>query len=137
MTDRQKALELAKKGELDHRNLFCAEIPVICREFRRAEAELTAARERLNNDSPGTPLGRLRGLSEYAVEHCGHNPIAAKPAELAIIEALETAREELGTAKRLLVEQLKQITGRNSQNHLLQLGIADVQRGAGNSTERA
>jgi len=46
----------------------------------------------MEDDSPGTPLGRLKAIGEYA-ETLGHSPLAAKPPEVFLIEEMERLRD--------------------------------------------
>jgi hypothetical protein len=47
----------------------------------------------MDDDGPGTPLGRLKGLSEYAIEHGLCTGLEAKPPELFLIEEIERMRK--------------------------------------------
>lgn len=47
----------------------------------------------MEDDSPGTPLGRLKAISVYA-ERLGHSPLSAKPAEVFLIEEIERLRRQ-------------------------------------------
>jgi hypothetical protein len=64
---------------------------------RRLMAETDKAAEATG---PGTPLARLGAIARYAQEHCGYNPVSARPPELALIEALEAAKAALDATRK-------------------------------------
>ncbi len=49
---------------------------------------------KLKDDSPGTPLGRLKALAEHA-EKLGHEPYSSKPFELFLLEKITSLTEQL------------------------------------------
>ena len=80
---------------------------------RRWLATLAARDQRirqLEDDSPGTPLGRLHALSTFAEEECGHNPMAAMPPEVTICEYVQALKADVErlerTNKRLTAENM-------------------------------
>ena len=48
----------------------------------------------MEDDSPGTPLGRLKAISDFAVACLGHSPISAKPAEVVVLATLDHLLKE-------------------------------------------
>lgn len=47
-----------------------------------------------DHDGPGTPLGRLRVISDFAEERLGHSPCSSKPAEAVVLETLDHLLKE-------------------------------------------
>lgn len=51
-------------------------------------------------EGPGTLDARAKAMSAFAVEHCGHNPMAAKPYEVTIREHIESLESQLATMRQ-------------------------------------
>jgi len=71
------------------------------------QEKLDEIEARPQDESIGTPLGRLKALATYVEVHLGHSPYSSVGPERAIIEALETSeakvkrlRDEIGVCDR-------------------------------------
>ncbi len=48
----------------------------------------------IDDEGPGTPLWRLKAISDFAVKRLGHNPISAKSADIVVLETLDRLLQE-------------------------------------------
>jgi hypothetical protein len=48
----------------------------------------------MDDDSPGTPLGRLKAIEDFAEKRLGHSPISSRPAEVVVLETLDRLLKE-------------------------------------------
>lgn len=85
------------------------------RQLRQRVAELEA---RLADTSPGTPLGRLEGIAQFAIDHCGFNEFDSRPPELAIFERVVELERRLAEATVKAAErdaEVYETTGANAE----------------------
>jgi hypothetical protein len=73
--------------------------------------DLDRLRAELADDSPGTPLGRLNAIGEFAVGLGLCTGTEAKPSELFVLEALVVARAELASLRAELAGQQELASG--------------------------
>ena len=55
----------------------------------------------------GSPLARLTAICDFACEHCGHSPLAAKPPELTLMEWVLDAKSRLDSSSRHIADQIE------------------------------
>lgn len=67
-----------------------------------AEDQDLRAKLAKHEDGPGTPLGIMNGIFEYAERECGHKPHSAKHAFTTIIEYINDLRAKLEAAQESL-----------------------------------
>lgn len=48
----------------------------------------------MDDAGPGSPLGRLKAIHDFAVERLGYSPASAKPAEAVVLETLDRLLKE-------------------------------------------
>ena len=76
------------------------EVEVLMQAEKRI-AELEAERD---DDSPGTPLGRLTAIAEFAEAHCGHNPFSARAAESTLMDRFLELEAENARLRKALAD---------------------------------
>jgi hypothetical protein len=62
--------------------------------------------EKLNDDGPGTPLGRLKGICDFAEKECGHDPYSSRGPETTIFEMVQSLKEKVAQAEKELGREL-------------------------------
>jgi hypothetical protein len=109
LPDVKKAIEEAGKIPMPE------QVEGLEREIRELRAQLASEqrvhksviedlRAQLEDENPGTPRGRIAGLSRYAEENLGHSPSSSRGPEAVILEALEAAQAERDQLRAQLTE---------------------------------
>lgn len=71
-------------------------------EIAEARQQLAEAYRKMTDHGPGTPLGRLGVMANFAEKRCSHNPVSARGFENSIIAHIDKLERELAEARRVL-----------------------------------